>query len=319
MAQVNVYRWDDEGAPQIVEGRPSEFINVLKKCLVDGYGTKSAAGWSVAHESLPEESPYIAIRNSEVDGSGGVFTVQQGNNNANNTVRFQGALDYISKTSYARLTQYFYSYIGGTSQTYPNNWIILATSTAFYVMCFPEARMSTNYFGTYNHCFTFIGDIKSFFPNDPAKFVALSGYINNTAAGWNSQLNYVLGDSATQQIGYVYSLDGTESKANCYACCGLGLWNVSQNSIQDSEPEIRVLSQFILSTGSYQLASAGTQGNNETLPFARGFIPGLFSSQENGYRNASMPFIKEIEGVSYLSIPRSNAGGSNIWVNIEEW
>ncbi|MEI8642731.1 hypothetical protein P4S56_00375 [Pseudoalteromonas sp. Hal056] len=38
MAQVNVYRWDDEGAPQIVEGRPSEFINVLKNVWLMGMG-----------------------------------------------------------------------------------------------------------------------------------------------------------------------------------------------------------------------------------------------------------------------------------------
>ena len=136
MAQVNVYRWDDEGAPQIVEGRPSEFINVLKKCLVDGYGTKSAAGWSVAHESLPEETPYIVFKNSDVDGSGGILTIQQGNDNTRNTVRIHGALDFISPSEQGRVGPYFTVHQVEIPQSYANNWVVIATSTAFIFLCY---------------------------------------------------------------------------------------------------------------------------------------------------------------------------------------
>lgn len=319
MAQVNVYRWDDEGAPQIVEGRPSEFINVLKKCLVDGYGTKSAAGWSVAHESSPEETPYIVFQNSDVDGSGGILTIQQGNDNTRNTVRIHGALDFISPSEQGRAGGYFYCTSGGNSSSYANNWVVIATSTAFYIFMFPESRLGYNYMGANAHSLFFAGDIHSFYPNDPASFVTLSGRVNSSQTGWTAQLNYVLGDNPAQELGYVYALDGSESRDNCYFTSGLGLTNLSNSSIQDSAPSIRLLSQLILVTGSYQLSSAGSRGNSEILPFARGRIPGLYTSQENGFRSQSMPFFNEIDGVSYLSIPRPNNGGTNYWINTEEW
>lgn len=45
MAQaLTVYRWDDLGAPQLTQTHGSA-VDVLKKCLIDGYGAKSAAGW----------------------------------------------------------------------------------------------------------------------------------------------------------------------------------------------------------------------------------------------------------------------------------
>lgn len=66
---VTVYRWDDAGAPQLSKGiKPSELINVLKKCLVDGYGSKQGAGWSVPFMDLA--SNQIVFRNSTLQGSG---------------------------------------------------------------------------------------------------------------------------------------------------------------------------------------------------------------------------------------------------------
>ena len=70
MAQaVTVYRWDDPGAPQIVDGRPSEFINVFKKCLVEGYGDKQPLGWQVQLEEAINKISFI--NDVTAGGSGG--------------------------------------------------------------------------------------------------------------------------------------------------------------------------------------------------------------------------------------------------------
>lgn len=320
MAQaVTVYRWDDVGAPQASEGRPAEFMTVLKKCLVEGYGTKASAGWSIAHESAPEESPYIALRNNAIEGSGGVLMVKASNNNLNTTGRFQAAGDFISDTEQSRLGAYFYGYLFGNSSGYPNNWIIVATSTAFYFLSHSDSTANNNYHGTYNHTCFFAGDFISFYSNDQSKFITLSGLKNSSSAGWNSQLNYLLGDNPTTSTGDVYALDGSESKSNAYLTTCFGLPNVSNSSIQDSEPPIRVLSPYFFVSGSYNLASAGGQGNSQLLPFVRGRIPGLFGSQESGYRNKSMAFSKLIDGVNHMSIAKANNGGTNFWINLEEW
>lgn len=44
MAQLSVYRWDDPGAPQMSSTKGAA-LNILKKCLIDGYGDKTPAGW----------------------------------------------------------------------------------------------------------------------------------------------------------------------------------------------------------------------------------------------------------------------------------
>tara|TARA_R100001443_G_scaffold55378_1_gene66628 strand:+ start:1102 stop:2127 length:1026 start_codon:yes stop_codon:yes gene_type:complete len=44
-----VYRWDDPGAPVFTAG-PHGMRDVLLGCLVNGYGDKSAAGWSVVYD-----------------------------------------------------------------------------------------------------------------------------------------------------------------------------------------------------------------------------------------------------------------------------
>ena len=321
MAQaVTVYRWDDPGAPQIVDGRPSEFINVLKKCLAEGYGTKTAVGWSIEDENLPEESPFLALKNNvSTGGSGGVLIASASNNNATNSIRLQSALDYISKSEQSRLGAYFYTSTGGSGIYYPNNWVIIASATAFFYIAHSENRKNLNYFGATNHSMFFAGDFSSFYGFDSARFITLSGKINNTSTSWNTQLNYVISDDYTNSAGYIYALDSSVSKANSYLLTSFGNHALNQSSIQDSSPEIRVLSPFLLSTGSYSLASAGTTGNSEILPFVRGQIPGLFASQEYGYRSESMPFIKLIDGSQYYSVPRANNGGTSIWINMEEW
>ena len=54
---VKVYRWDDEGAPQ-VESAAGSIKTILKACLVTGYGEgdnrKDALGWEMAFEKTQE-------------------------------------------------------------------------------------------------------------------------------------------------------------------------------------------------------------------------------------------------------------------------
>lgn len=55
---VRVYSWDDVGAPELIMVNPTgntsfgleRLKQVLKACLVDGYGNKEPAGWSMGHE-----------------------------------------------------------------------------------------------------------------------------------------------------------------------------------------------------------------------------------------------------------------------------
>ena len=48
---VKVYRWDDEGAPSLNKTAGC-MMHIFKACLITGYGTKSAAGWTMPYEDL---------------------------------------------------------------------------------------------------------------------------------------------------------------------------------------------------------------------------------------------------------------------------
>jgi len=49
MTAPTIYYSDDAGAPVLTNGQDA-FYQVLKACLIDGYGSKAAAGWSVVYD-----------------------------------------------------------------------------------------------------------------------------------------------------------------------------------------------------------------------------------------------------------------------------
>jgi len=49
MTKPTVYTWLDDSAP-VYSNTMSSFIALLRACLVDGYGTKAGAGWSIPFE-----------------------------------------------------------------------------------------------------------------------------------------------------------------------------------------------------------------------------------------------------------------------------
>jgi hypothetical protein len=80
-----VYRWDDPGAPDLSALHPSNdernlmyFHTVLKACLVDGYGSKAAAGWAMPHEETTPTGSRFVLTNTANSGAllyeGGSFS-----------------------------------------------------------------------------------------------------------------------------------------------------------------------------------------------------------------------------------------------------
>jgi len=69
---VTVYRSDDSSAPQLTCTQGS-FISLLKACLVNGYGSKAAAGWSLHLEDTVNHK--AIFRNNSGSGSGRYWRV----------------------------------------------------------------------------------------------------------------------------------------------------------------------------------------------------------------------------------------------------
>lgn len=50
---VRLYSWDDVGAPQKSIVNDGSLLNILRGCLIDGYGTRTSAGWTMPFSDLP--------------------------------------------------------------------------------------------------------------------------------------------------------------------------------------------------------------------------------------------------------------------------
>ncbi len=73
MAAPIVYKSTDAGAPTL-DGNKGSLITVLKACLVNGYGAKAGAGWTIALEDAANYK--IIFRNNSTTGSGRYFRIQ---------------------------------------------------------------------------------------------------------------------------------------------------------------------------------------------------------------------------------------------------
>jgi len=106
---VTVYRSTDSGAP-FLNAMQGSFINVLRKCLVDGYGAKSGAGWTM---------PYIR---------------QQGETLAQTNITFTAVGKTITRSTGSFVTDGFYSTTGAqqlilVSGSVSNNGLFLISTT----------------------------------------------------------------------------------------------------------------------------------------------------------------------------------------------
>lgn len=319
--QATLYKWDDAGAPQVVDGRPSEYINVIKKCLVDGYGTKAPAGWSVAEEDVA--NTYLALRNDEAaGGSGGVFEIKMvTNDDAGAAFDVTSYCDYVSNAQKNRgyATSRYDRH--STSISMLKNWIVIATKTAFIIWVCQDSRLTSNSFGTNKHISFFAGDFTSYINNDPATFICWAGGVNgSTAQGWNSNFAaHLQCNSPASASVRVYALDGTAETEGHSATSIIGPLMQSQDSaIAYDEPEITVLSEiYILAGAANSITDAYL--NSVSFPRVRGTLPGVVCAQQAGFYNQPMPYFKTINGQLHFQLPNPHTYRSLIWINCEQW
>ncbi|KAB2889780.1 MAG: hypothetical protein F9K32_11210, partial [Desulfobulbaceae bacterium] len=67
MAAPQIYKSTDGNAP-VMRGERRALIDVLRACLVDGYGDKTPAGWTL--EFINATFDKAVFRNSPVTGTG---------------------------------------------------------------------------------------------------------------------------------------------------------------------------------------------------------------------------------------------------------
>ncbi|ASD67724.1 hypothetical protein [Pseudoalteromonas piscicida] len=327
---VTVYRWDDEGAPQITQqyGSANDIKTVLDACLVDGYGAKQPLGWSRVFDS----SEGVVYRNDVTAGSGGMikFWPRSGNwfeslgSSSTTSMGFQAAKQFINITTpyHAGYEQSFYH----PARSVTKAWVIIGTSTAFYlIMGYVDPTKSEPFSGykmqsgsnVYNLTL-FCGDIISTLENDAGKFTALCDpkERDSTTAG-NLQTLDSLSNPLDANISYtymrLYSADNSDT-ATSYALRN-ALPNLTSLSFQWDNPG--TLSPIYITRSP--IAGAGVLDLTPNEPWFRGILPGFYNSlMGSGGSEVYWPMTTKLAGQFYWLV-RSSSGLSHLWINMEEW
>jgi hypothetical protein len=320
MAAVTVYRYTDVGAPQVADGKPSEYMAVIKKCLVDGYGTKTPLGWSIAEDDHLGIVPRLALTNSLVNGSGGTIVFSATDNNAGTFTKFIACQSYIDKDNLIQPSNYFGMHRYSTLTNLNKNWMLIGTDTGFYFFATNDTKAVANYLSNTVPIFLFAGDINSYIANDQNTFTCLGGAPNSTSTSYQNNLVHKL----------TYSNSG-HSLLKLYRADGSGLsdigslssifgtnWYSSLTSEYDLTPEITMLTKVYLQKG---IPNSITQIETTDInnPLVRGEMPGMYLSPIGGRKNTSIPDIVNVNSVPHFHLPSSKTYCSLVYINMENW
>src|SRR5690349_16189318 len=137
---VQIYRSTDSSAP-VLTGQVGKLTDLLNACLVTGYGSKSAAGWTRAFNGTNQRT----FRNSADDGTGYYVYVDDAGPGAAGA-REARARGYITQTALDTGTGQFPTSallaIGtgavvwrksNTADSTARAWTLIADSTVFYL------------------------------------------------------------------------------------------------------------------------------------------------------------------------------------------
>ena len=136
MAAPILYRWDDDEAP-VARGQRDSLIEMLTACLVNGYGTKPAAGWTLEYVNV--DKTMAAFRNNPITGTGFYLQVDGAGGKNDYEPHCQG---FEVMTSFADGLLPFATLaqdmkISSAAGTTARPWVIIADDRAFYCFTWP--------------------------------------------------------------------------------------------------------------------------------------------------------------------------------------
>jgi hypothetical protein len=275
---VTIYKSTDAGAPVTTITKPSDWITVLKKCLVEGYGTKAPLGWTLEFENT---STYAAVfRNDPLVGSGGYLQVNSstGSNGTDVDIdlhvakAMSGINSFTDKILMRRLDVY-------SSRT--SGWVVIGTSRGFWMIQPSSEITASTSVGYSSGCWSvFVGDMESFDANDMSPFTLVHGVAgtgDGTVIGYQNNIGSTTGihaimrtpDGSAGVYNYYFNLNGTEIRTSA---------DVNPSGVPFAAP-------MHLSAVVPPFNGVYTNNTSEAVPVVRGSIPGLYFSSLVGGRS----------------------------------
>ncbi|GGZ31599.1 hypothetical protein C8J23_101158 [Shewanella chilikensis] len=314
---VTVYRWDDAGAPSIVGGNRSSVLNVLKKCLVDGYGDKLPLGWTIEAETIGESIAFVPSIPESNGGVARIYSSSSGNNAAMyvycGNVNLGGGS--FSNAGWIRTFQ---------TATNETGWILIGTARGFY---FQYHKPNTNnndveVAGGMSVCI-FVGEIDSFFEPDPSAMTCISA--NSSAHDYSvSNLDSIGMIDDGWSANRFYDLDNNGGFADYNIAIGLDRadgtdWQKNTGTYESTGVPIIIQDVIIKGSGNPHADDnyGVSQANSLTRPYIRGKLPGLYRMNCALYSDQPWPTILNIAGVNYYAVP--SKFGVTTLIKLDTW
>ncbi|MGI2182442.1 hypothetical protein ACRN9F_09365 [Shewanella oncorhynchi] len=328
---VTVYRWDDAGAPQLTTNRkPSEIINILNKCLVDGYGTKAALGWTKEFEDVVTQK--VVFRNSPTTGSGGFvrFASYTGADTNATVMQIRTGLSMTDIDTFVKETSYQRGI--SVSAFVSVQWFLIGTSSSFYFMISASNNSKVAGINLNLERGCFVGDFKPYLPADQCTFMAIADNTNGTQTGQN--INY---DAAFYGNFYnptpvsgnwsystfkLYGADGSNDVKNYQ--CNSSLLITTDNSPNSMPPKMGIfcVANIAMAGTAVNSSTADSDGirvrNSVKTPLIRGELPGMKIEVMQRYTSENWPVTENIDGADHWLL-RTGTYTTGLWINMEEW
>lgn len=306
-----VYRWDDGNAP-VCRGERRSLHDILYACLVTGYGSKPAAGWT--REFVNATFDKAVFRNNPLTGTGFFLQVDGATPAYSYTPAIRG---YEVMTSENDGLGPFsasacYCFVSNTGNTTAHPWVLIADDRHFYFVSFYDAAISPAPTGVKNVSGVAFGDGVRIDGND-AFFCCLSGAI---------------------AAGQIVCFGQVGSPVTAPSSAGHQLWASPRSMGGTVGPRYQVLVRgggpgtdpgpnYYGAVGVYGSAWSAGKPIYLTRPYIsdvtaysfRGWAPGLYYPCHNGGFNQLQTVT--VDGRNYLSLLVNYSG--NFFISLDDW
>ncbi|MEL4303118.1 hypothetical protein ACE02Z_16090 [Shewanella xiamenensis] len=297
---VRIFNSTDQGAPFQQPTRPSEWLAILKKVLVEGYGAKTSLGWSLEFEDAV--NLIVVFRQDPTIGSGGFLKVWSvGGDSAGTDIRIDvgkghdGSGNLIERLGYRQLNLTSNTSNPATNASAVAGWTIVGCARGFWAtQLFGGSTVSTTTGEGQNiQWYVFIGDGETFDPNDAGQFtIVYNGSFSTT--GDSADTSWTGGSVAGLDVGCtLFATDGSSSKLRYRYFIPNASTEVNGDPYAT---EVPIVLQPVI-----PVAGDARTVYSVAFPRIRLKIPGLFETRMGG-RSMSMPCVRNFGGFDFIPV-----------------
>lgn len=146
---VKMYKWDDDGAP-VLKKTTNSLMSIFEACLVTGYGTKTAAGWT-----KPYEASGIKVFRPQVGAEIDFYLQCSANATTQMTAKVYTNMTNASVGDLKLQCAQPFKYARGTIT---GKWLLVASPRGLWFFCEQGFQLNTPELLSNSGAYFFVGD-----------------------------------------------------------------------------------------------------------------------------------------------------------------